>query len=98
MLTRLLLAATPSPVPSPTVADIDPDRVSPGMLGLVFFLLLAVALFFLWRSMNHQLKKVDFSEPPAGTAAGTAADGAPVPPPTDAHQARDPRSSGGAPG
>ena len=35
------------------------DTVRPGLLGLVFFVGLFVATYFLWRSMNKQLKRVD---------------------------------------
>lgn len=56
----LLLAATPSPSPSTT--EIDPARVTPGLLGLAALLFLAIATFFLWRNMNKQLTRVDFDE------------------------------------
>jgi len=44
------------------------DTVSPGWLGLVVFLALAVATFFLLRSMFLHLRKVPktFDAPPAG--------------------------------
>lgn len=38
--------------------------VRPGWLGLLVFLGLAVASYLLFRSMNRQLKKVDFVEEP----------------------------------
>lgn len=41
----------------------DPNIVGPGMLGLVVFLALIVAAIFLFRSMNKQIKRVDFPEP-----------------------------------
>jgi hypothetical protein len=41
---------------------IDEDKVSPGLLGFVIVALLAFATWFLLRSMNNQLKKVDFEE------------------------------------
>lgn len=34
-------------------------NVRPGLIGLFFFVALFVALYFLWRSMNTQLRKVD---------------------------------------
>lgn len=49
-MTQLLLAA------------VDPERVKPGWLGLVVVLAIAVAIVVLWRSMNRQLRKVDFEE------------------------------------
>jgi hypothetical protein len=59
-VSSLILAVTPSP--SPTTTEIDPARVTPGVLGFVALLFLAVATFLLWRNMNKQLKKVDFDE------------------------------------
>jgi hypothetical protein len=53
-------AASPSPSPSPV--EIDPNRVSPGLLGLASLLFLVLAVFVLWKSMNKQLKRVDFDE------------------------------------
>jgi hypothetical protein len=58
----LAAAASPSPSPSSTAPAIDPDRVSPGILGLLAVLFLVVAMVFIWRSMNTQLKAVDFDE------------------------------------
>ena len=40
----------------------DPAEVKPGWLALVIVLLMGLATFLLWRSMNHQLKKVDFDD------------------------------------
>ena len=40
------------------------DRVSPGLLGFLVLLALGIATYLLWRSMNRQLRKVDFVEPP----------------------------------
>lgn len=58
----LAAAASPSPSPSATVPEIDPDRVSPGILGLLAVVFLAVAVVFIWKSMNTQLKAIDFDE------------------------------------
>ncbi len=38
----------------------DPADVKPGWLALVIVALIGLATFLLWRSMNHQLKKVHF--------------------------------------
>ncbi|MGD9956162.1 MAG: hypothetical protein AB7O74_04170 [Candidatus Nanopelagicales bacterium] len=63
MNTHWLLAAAASPSPSSSIAPgIDPDRVSPGILGLLAVLFLAGAMVFIWKSMNTQLKSVDFDE------------------------------------
>jgi hypothetical protein len=73
----LLLAASPSPVPEP----IDPARVTPGVLGFLAIIFLAVSVFLLWRSMNKQIRKIEFEgsvpvdpEPEAPSGADGAAD------------------------
>jgi len=43
---------------------VDPSVVGPGLIGFVLFVGLGVATFFLWRSMNKQLKRIDFDEGP----------------------------------
>ncbi|MCX6421111.1 MAG: hypothetical protein NT180_01900 [Actinobacteria bacterium] len=45
------------------VPPIDPNRVTPGLLGLLSFIFLLVAVFLLWRSMRKQMKKIDPSLP-----------------------------------
>ncbi len=40
----------------------DPADVKPGWLALVIVLLMGLATYLLWRSMNRQLDKVDFDE------------------------------------
>lgn len=59
---------TPTPTPVPTELAVDPNRVTPGLLGflaLAFLILTVVVLYF---SMRKQLAKVDFDEEaiPAG--------------------------------
>lgn len=39
--------------------NLTEDDVRAGLIGLFFFVGLFVATYFLWRSMNKQLKKVD---------------------------------------
>jgi hypothetical protein len=60
----------------------DDDTVSPGWLGLVVFLALAVATFFLLRSMFRHLRKVPktFDEPDPGQPADAPRPGGDVPP------------------
>ena len=57
---RLLVAAL-----SPHLADEDPDSEMKGLIddagpvaGL-FVLALGIALYFLWRSLNKQMKRID---------------------------------------
>jgi ABC-type nickel/cobalt efflux system permease component RcnA len=38
------------------------EDVKPGGLALVIVLLMGLATYLLWRSMNRQLKKVDFDD------------------------------------
>ena len=57
-----LLAASVTPSPSSTEPSIDPDRVSPGVLGFLAVVFLAAAMFVIWKSMNKQLKGIDFDE------------------------------------
>jgi hypothetical protein len=67
VLLSVLADATPSP--SPTAPPIDPSRVTPGLLGLISFLFLVVAVVLLYRSMQKQIKKVrpDLPDGPADT-------------------------------
>lgn len=52
-----LWASVPSPLPEQP--PIDPSLVTPGLLGLAAFLFLVVAVALLYRSLRHQLKKVN---------------------------------------
>lgn len=47
------------PSPLPTEPPIDPQRVTPGLLGLLSFLFLIVAVVLLYLSMRKQMRKVD---------------------------------------
>lgn len=62
----VLAAADPSPTPAEPAKYIDPETVTPGVLGLVIFLFLAAATVLLWLSMNRQLKKITFDDDAAG--------------------------------
>lgn len=50
---------------------ITQENVSPGAIGLVIFIALGLGTYFLWRSMNKQLKRIDFDE---GVSPGDAID------------------------
>ena len=54
------------------LAAVDPEDVKPGGLALVIVLLMGLATFLLWRSMNRQLKKVDFDDGSRPRGEGTA--------------------------
>ena len=56
-------ADLPSPTPTPTLPrELDPSVVTPGLVGLAFFIALFVAVFFLMRSFTRQLKKIDLPD------------------------------------
>lgn len=44
--------------------EIDPSQMTPGAGGLLAFLFLLIAGFFLFRSLKKQLNRVDFQEAP----------------------------------
>jgi hypothetical protein len=46
----------------PVVRAIQDSKVSPGVLGFLVVAAIGVATWFLIRSMNRQLHKIDFSE------------------------------------
>lgn len=77
--TAVLLAAEVAP---------DDSKVRPGAIAFALFIGLAVATFFLWRSMNKQLKKV-----PKSFDADTDADAD-----TDTGPAQDPPPAAGESG
>lgn len=49
-------------VASQLLARGSSEWVGPGLTGFVVIAALGVAIYFLWRSMNHQLRKVRFDE------------------------------------
>jgi len=74
LLATLLLNETPLPSPLPEEPPIDPSRVTPGMLALISFVFLVVAVVLLFRSMRKQLSKVDPNLPPGPGDAERAED------------------------
>ncbi|WAX78244.1 hypothetical protein [Streptomyces sp. KMM 9044] len=46
-----------------TLAELDEDKVSPGVLGFVVFAVMALAVWGLMKSMNRHMNRVDFAEP-----------------------------------
>ncbi len=58
----VLAQASPKPL--------NDDTVRPGWLGFGVFIVLAVAAYFLFRSMNRQIKKIDFVEEPIDGSDG----------------------------
>jgi hypothetical protein len=52
---------TPTPGATPGLA-VDPQRVTPGLLGFLSFVFLIIAVVVLYFSLRKQLKKVNFDE------------------------------------
>ena len=48
-------------------AELDPDQVRPGVLGLVVVLLLVVATALLLRSFTRQLRRIDVPDSQPGS-------------------------------
>lgn len=67
--------ATASPSPSPTERPpIDPSTVGPGLLGGISITFLAIAVFFLYRSLTRQMRKVDPALPTDDEIRGRRSD------------------------
>jgi hypothetical protein len=47
------------------LADLNQNKVTPGLLGFVVFAVMAVGLWALMKSMGKQMNKIDFEEQPA---------------------------------
>ncbi len=73
-LAALLLEESPLPSPLPEEPPIDPSLVTPGLLGLISFLFLVIAIVLLYRSMRNQMAKVDPNLPEGPGDAERAAD------------------------
>ncbi|GAA0912876.1 hypothetical protein [Streptomyces thermoalcalitolerans] len=56
------------------LAEVDPNKVTPGVLGFIVFAVMALAVWGLMKSMNRHMNKVDFKEEPdPETASGAPA-------------------------
>jgi hypothetical protein len=60
--------------PTEEAPPIDPERVTPGLLGFLSFVFLVVAAVLLYRSMNKQMKKIDPTLPPGPSDRARQAD------------------------
>ena len=54
------------------LAEVNQDKVTPGLLGFVIFAAIAAGLWFLMKNMGKQMKKIDFEEKPEQTPADRA--------------------------
>ncbi|MFI6642065.1 hypothetical protein [Streptomyces sp. NPDC050504] len=59
----------------PLAKEIDDDKVTPGVLGFIVFAALALGVWFLMKSMNRHMGRVDFEEEPETAAEGAASGG-----------------------
>lgn len=44
------------------LAEVDENKVTPGVLGFIVFAVMAVAVWGLMKSMSKQMNRVDFKE------------------------------------
>lgn len=70
----LFLEESPLPSPLPEEPPIDPSRVTPGLLALISFAFLVIAIVLLYRSMRKQIAKVDPNLPEGPGDAERVAD------------------------
>lgn len=54
--------------------EVDDNKVTPGILGFLVFAALAVGVWFLMKSMNRHMAKVNFEEAPDPAAPASSAD------------------------
>ncbi|MEU6364559.1 hypothetical protein ABZ876_02160 [Streptomyces sp. NPDC046931] len=60
------------------LAEVDKNKVTPGILGFIVFAAMALAVWGLMKSMNKHMRKVDFEEADgSGEAAAQKGQGAP---------------------
>ncbi|WP_030378882.1 MULTISPECIES: hypothetical protein [unclassified Streptomyces] len=63
------------------LAEVDENKVTPGVLGFIVFAVMALAVWGLMKSMSKQMRKVDFEESPAdgkSSAEGTSGGASPA--------------------
>ncbi|MCX4512920.1 hypothetical protein OHA27_21940 [Streptomyces sp. NBC_01619] len=57
----------------PLAAELDKNKVTPGVLGFVVFAVMAAGVWLLMKSMNRHMGRVNFEESPTATGTkGTA--------------------------
>ncbi|GAA3731368.1 hypothetical protein GCM10023082_31300 [Streptomyces tremellae] len=55
-----------------TLAEVNENKVTPGLLGFVVFAVLALGVWLLMKSMHRHMGRVDFTEEPAKAPGGKA--------------------------
>ncbi len=68
-LVDLVAAATPPPA-----VPVDEDKVTPGVIALLFLVVMGAAVVFLVRSMNSRLRNIDVDRHRRDQEAKTAGD------------------------
>ncbi|MER5180228.1 hypothetical protein ABT009_17955 [Streptomyces sp. NPDC002896] len=58
-----------------TLAEVDENKVTPGVLGFIVFAVMALAVWGLMKSMNRHMKNVDFKEAPEEGSSGASEGG-----------------------
>ncbi|GHJ35316.1 hypothetical protein Sm713_09250 [Streptomyces sp. TS71-3] len=54
-----------------TLAEVDENKVTPGVLGFIVFAVMALAVWGLMKSMSRHMGKVDFKEAPEEDPRGS---------------------------
>lgn len=63
----------------PLAAGLDPNSVSPGLLGFIIVVIIGLVTWLLSRSMAKHLRRLDANRPPEDEAVKSEADPAPKP-------------------
>ncbi|MCX3059464.1 hypothetical protein [Streptomyces beihaiensis] len=58
------------------LAEVDENKVTPGVLGFIVFAVMALAVWRLMKSMNRHMGRVDFKEKSSEAGDATSADDA----------------------
>ncbi len=57
-------------------AEVDENKVTPGVLGFIVFAVMALAVWALMKSMNKQMGRIQFKEAPDPAETSGAPEGA----------------------
>ena len=70
-LTTATTVAAPTPSPSPPLGELDPNDVSPGLLGFVVIFAVVLLCIPLLRSMTSKIRGVEHRPEPTDEPGGT---------------------------
>lgn len=83
----------------PFAAEVDEDKVTPGVLGFIVFAVMALAVWALMKSMNKQMGRIEFKEAPdPARTPGAADEAAKATAGATAKEPADPAAKGSAKG